>query len=403
MSSAIKTALPKLVLFGGSLALFFGIAEATVRAVGHFDQAGNFVFKNRIIHPHRIPIDTVGAAVQALEDSDRSIVVYHRLLGWVPRPLSSSANGLYHYNSQGLRSAPREYVDRPDSGVLRIALFGDSFTHGNDVPLQHTFGALLEEKLYASGMPAEVMNFGVGGYGIDQAFLRFRAQGASNGAQVVVLGFQPENLKRNLNLLRVLYDPRTNLPFAKPRFVLAEGGIRLINVPVLPLDRIVPTLRDLDNWDLLPHEYFYDRRDYQGAWWQKSKLLATVAEFRTHSDDEWLLKRILYRENSEEQQLGWAVIQAFAQEVAATGATFLIVHLPTKQEMGLSLRLGRWPYQTFLDALDQEYAVVHPEQAMGALVRESGIDELFAGHYTRAGNEIVADAIFTQLTRQQAD
>ena len=403
MSPTFRISLKRISLLVGSLVFFFGIAEGTIRTVGQFDSAGNFVFKNRIIHPHRLPIESVAASVQAIQASDRSTVIYHRILGWVPRPNSNSENGLYHYNSLGLRSARRDYPAQPDSGVLRIAIFGDSFTHGSDVPYEQTFGAILADHLNTAGTAAEVLNFGVGGYGIDQAMLRFGEQGAHLGTDIVVLGFQPENLKRNLNLLRPLYDPRTSLPFAKPRFIITEGGIRLINVPVLPPDRLVPTLRDLENWELLPHEFFYDRRDYESAWWQRSKLLATVVDLKTNRDDEWLLKRILYRENSEEQRLGWAVIQAFARDVDAAGATFLIVHLPTQQEMALSRRLGRWPYQTFLDALDGEYEVVHPERAMFAAVRDSGFAKLFAGHYTQFGNQIVADAIFAHLEDRQED
>jgi len=174
----------------GSLVFFFGIAEVTIRTVGQFDSAGNFVFKNRIIHPHRLPIESVAASVQAIQASDRSTVIYQRILGWVPRPNSSSENGLYHYNSLGLRSARRDYSAEPDSGVLRIAIFGDSFTHGSDVPYEHTFGAILADNLNTAGTAAEVLNFGVGGYGIDQAMLRFSEQGARLGTDIVVLGFQ---------------------------------------------------------------------------------------------------------------------------------------------------------------------------------------------------------------------
>ena len=181
-----------------------------------------------------------------------------------------------------------------------------------------------------------------------------------------MFGFQAENLKRNRNLLRPLYDPRSGLPFAKPRFILTDQGIQLINIPVLEPDRLADTLRDIDTWELRPHEYFYDPEDFQGAWWQNSKLLATVVDLKVHGPDRWLLKRIIFEEKSDEQQLGWSLVQAFNQEVAATGARFMIVHLPSRQEMELRAGLGRWSYQTFLDALDDGFEVVHPEDELGA-------------------------------------
>jgi len=388
----------KILLSLGTLIFFFAAAEMTVRVMGEFDASGNFYFKNRIIHPHKLPLKMVAERARALQDSDDSIVTYHEVLGWTPRPGSESANGMYRYNSQGIRSAVPAYADRPAEGVLRIALFGDSFTHGDDVPFEHSFGAVLERRLNEAGIPAEVLNFGVGGYGVDQAMLRFMQHGAAFAPHLVVLGFQPENLKRNLNLLRPLYDPRSGLPFAKPRFILTDQGISLINVPVLPPDKIVDTLRRFDEWELRPHEFFYDPADFQASWWQQSKLLATVVDLKVHRENRWLLKRIIFQEKSEEQKLGWGVIQAFGQEVAAAGARFMIVHLPSHPEMKLHAGLGRWTYQTFLDALDDEYDVVHPETALIKAAGDGGYGEIFAGHYNEKGNRIIAEAMFAHLT-----
>jgi hypothetical protein len=392
----VKSVALKILLSLGVLAFFFGAAEITVRIMGEFDPSGNFYFKNRLIHPHEMPLKMVTERVAALQESEDSIVTYHDVLGWAPRPGSESANGLYRYNSQGIRSTVGTYADHPDSGTLRIALFGDSFTHGDDVPVEASWGAVLEEMLNQRGIRAEVLNFGVGGYGIDQAMLRFTQQGAAFSPHVVVFGFAPENLKRNLNLLRPLYDPRSGLPFAKPRFIVDGQGISLINVPVLPPEKLSATLRNIDNWELTPHEYFYDPADFRSSWWQSSKLLATVAALGQGDSDPWLMKRIIFQDRSEEQQLGWMVIQAFAHEVETTGAEFKIVHLPSHPEMELRGGLGRWTYQTFLDALDGQFEVVHPE---AALLEAAGGDftRIFAGHYNAHGNRIIAEAVSRQL------
>jgi len=392
----------RLYLLLGAGLLFFLVGELVVRTVGEFDQSGNFVFNNRIIRPHKVPSESVATRIREFLASDESLVVYHPVLGWIPRPGGRSRDGKYRYNSAGIRSEPREYSAVPDSGVLRIALFGDSFTHGDDVPFDSTFGALLEGKLVATGVAAEVLNFGVGGYGIDQAMLRFHEQGRGFAPHIVVLGFQPENLKRNLNVLRPLYDPRTVLPFGKPRFVLSDQGLGVVNVPVLPVEQVVPTLRDLDSWELLPYEYYYDRRDYAPVWWRHSKLLATAADLLGDSRDEWLLKRILFGQSDQEWRLGRTVIQAFAEEATASGAEFLIVHLPTLQEMRLVPGLGHWSYQSYLDELDRLYRVVHPERRMlqeGAATR---FTNLFAGHYTLLGNQIVADELFAHIADRTA-
>jgi len=399
LKPALKPIHLKILLSLGTLVFFFAAAETAVRVMGEWDASGNFYFKNRIIHPHKMPLKMVEERSRILQESDDSIVTYHEVLGWAPRPGSESANGMYRYNSQGIRSPLPAYADIPAEGILRIALFGDSFTHGDDVPYEHSFGAVLEKKLNEAGIPAEVLNFGVGGYGIDQALLRFQQQGAAYAPHLVVLGFQPENLKRNLNLMRPLYDPRSGLPFSKPRFILSGQGISLINVPVLPPEMMVATLRDFDHWDLRPHEYFFDPVDFQTSWWQYSKLFATLVDLKTDPRNGWLLKRIIFQEGSEEQQLGWGVIQAFGQEVATAGSRFLIVHLPSHPEMELHAGLGRWTYQTFLDALDSQYDVVHPEAALIRAAGEGGFGEIYAGHFNEKGNRIIAEAMFDHLTR----
>lgn len=52
----------------------------------------------------------------------------------------------------------------------RIAIVGDSFTFKLEVPYEKTWGHQFE---IALGPGWQVLNFGVDGYGLDQAFLRY--------------------------------------------------------------------------------------------------------------------------------------------------------------------------------------------------------------------------------------
>ncbi len=88
------------------------------------------------------------------------------------------------------------------------------------------------------------------------------------------------------------------------------------------------------------------------------------------------------------------MIQAFAQEAAADGAAFAVVHLPTPPDLDLRRRLGRWPYQAFLDGLDRSTAGGPPRGGPDrpGPARE-GMDAVYRGHFTAAGNRIVAAAV----------
>ena len=91
------------------------------------------------------------------------------VLGW--RYRAGYASDDDHLNAQGLRSR-HEYAAAPPAGTLRVAAFGDSFVYGNEVTDDDAWTAVLEG---GSG-GIEVLNYGVGGYGLDQAFLRFQAE-----------------------------------------------------------------------------------------------------------------------------------------------------------------------------------------------------------------------------------
>ena len=141
-------------------------------------------------------------------------------------------------NSIGSR-ADREYAETPPAGVLRLACFGDSFTHGSEVSTEDTWAYQLEQR----DSRLEVLNFGVGGYGTDQALLRFRHAGL-RGAQVALIGLMPENIGRNVNRYRPLWYPATQGCVAKPRFVMTDRGLESVPSPLPDEERAGRGRRD---------------------------------------------------------------------------------------------------------------------------------------------------------------
>jgi len=202
-----------------------------VRFNGRFDEDGNFFVGNFRCYPYRMPLRSWEGKINGyLAVKDTSSFCYDPVLGWAPRPESKSEDGLYAYNEDAIRTASCESVvfKLPKKGVLRIAIFGDSFTRGDDVTFENTWGYFLEENLRKTGINAEVLNFGVGGYGIDQSFLRWKRTGWRYHPHIVILGLQLENIKRNVNLMRPVYGPATGIPFSKSRFVLEKGSSRFL-------------------------------------------------------------------------------------------------------------------------------------------------------------------------------
>lgn len=127
-----------------------------------------------------------------------------------------------------------------------VSVFGDSFTFGSDVAAEESYPNLLAREL-----GCRVNNFGVGGYGTDQALLRYRRL-AADSAAFVVLGHYSEDIVRNVNQLR---DLNASGPFfLKPRFVLERGELRLVPLPDLDADDFARITTDARR--ILPHEFF---------------------------------------------------------------------------------------------------------------------------------------------------
>ena len=89
----------------------FALAEGAVRVVGEFGPDGQFIFRDRVIRPRVLPIRSAGETLERYLTSSDSTFVYHRVLGWIPRPSSRSADGLYAYDEHGIA---RSRVAVPD-------------------------------------------------------------------------------------------------------------------------------------------------------------------------------------------------------------------------------------------------------------------------------------------------
>ena len=134
-------------------------------------------------------------------------------------------------NAQGFRSG-RPYVPARPQGRRRILVFGDSFTAADGVRNEDRYTDVLESML----PDTEVLNFAMPGTGTDQQYLIFREEAASFEADLLVIAVLVENIRRIVARYRpYLDDGGTTVFFAKPYFVLDEGGaLRLCGTPVPP-------------------------------------------------------------------------------------------------------------------------------------------------------------------------
>jgi hypothetical protein len=100
-------------------------------------------------------------------------------------------------NSIGIR-ADREYGPKPQ-GTFRILGVGDSFTVGDQVPLEQTWPGILQARLDGWAGPGryEVLNCGCAGYGTIHERIWIGKHARRLEADVVILAMTPNDLREN--------------------------------------------------------------------------------------------------------------------------------------------------------------------------------------------------------------
>jgi hypothetical protein len=165
------------------------------------------------------------------------------LLGWPIEPVPPE------YDLAGSRVVP----SFPQPGGDCVSLYGDSFVYAAEVDAASAWGNLMAKQL-----GCRVGNFGVGGYGTDQAFLRFE-RNAADVAPVTILGIYPHNVMRNVNQYRFFLTGGKTFGF-KPRFILEKGILQLVPIPSVPADELDQLYRDPGKY--LRHEAFLPDSPY---------------------------------------------------------------------------------------------------------------------------------------------
>jgi len=133
------------------------------------------------------PIRVVTIGLQDAPKADR--------YGWALKPhqliriLDPDTGAVYtdYANSEGWRDRERTIERRPNT--LRILVIGDSVTYGAIVGQADTYTAILERKLQAKGVDAEVINISYGGWGTDQELEALTLEGLSYKPDLVILQF----------------------------------------------------------------------------------------------------------------------------------------------------------------------------------------------------------------------
>jgi hypothetical protein len=330
-------------------------------------------------------------------NSGSTYVVPDRELGWSVGASGQVTLGdgslLYQSNAQALRADPgRVYAEAPTPGTVRILTVGDSFTHCDDVPNADTWQVALE-----AGQPGlEVLNLGVPGYGTDQAFLRWRRDGRRWQGQLVILGIWPENLCRNLSLVRYYLVPTEGFS-QKPRFVLEGGALAVVNSPVMDQDELVATLTAPESRPLLAHERWYSARETSPTLLQTLRSVRIAQSILSLYERKQLRARLYSGEDPAAIEITVAIAAQFAREVREAGSTPLIALIPMRDLLAQHTSPQTFPLVAALRAAGLEVLDLGPTFGRRALELGESRVYIAQGHHTPEGNRLLAAALAEQL------
>lgn len=350
------------------------VLEASVRLLSHVDSDGNRWFKGARLKPYGLPVRRMTELIHGYETSRATHqLVYDRDIGWVP---DSSWNLVRRDSAQSTRR-------------VRIAVFGASYTDG--------WWRSLKDSLEAAGVPAEVVSFGCGGYGTDQAFLSWRKRGASYRSDIVLFGFSRLDCENNLNLVRMLAEPETGIPFVKPRFLRVGERLQLINVPTPPLDEVPGVVAHFGGWRFAAQEHYFHPTDFETRFWRRSVLLSFL-EARIAAAGERKASAEFYDEQGEGAKLTLGIVKQFRQETEAAGSRFFVVHLPHEDDLRSLQETGACPFPGILAGVSRVAPVIRPEAAMLESARGQDLSRYFGnGHYTKEFNSVIARILVRTL------
>ncbi len=327
------------------------------------------------------------------------------MLGWTNKQSRyefSSKYGtiVYEYNSAGMRDN-REYATTPSSKVIRLSAFGDSFTHGSDVNLIETWA-----KQLSSIDPAiEVLNYGVGAYGLDQAYLRYLEVGTEYQPHIVLIGYMSENIARNVNVFRPFYTRLyRNAIFTKPRFMVGDDALDLQENPLSTFEDYEYFLHNDTKVlaQLGEHDYHY-QINYDGGPFDvlPSVRFAKVLlyGYRKRISNP-IFKDGMYQVGSEAYQVTLKIFDAFYQEVIENGAVPIVLIFPDTGDQRKSRQGKARRYTPLLEDFDARgYRYIDLLGALEPYESQYTIDQLTRnwGHYSPLGNRIVAEYIHARL------
>ena len=279
--------------------------------------------------------------------------IYDPSKGWMPKPnlrdVKVFSDKTLNTNSKGFRGK-KDFAYSKSKERLRILILGDSFTFGDHVSDDETYSHYLQEMLPHT----EIINMGVHGYGHDQMLILLKEEGIKYQLDIVILGFLPLDMSRNLLEFR---------DFAKPRFVINRGELKLIGTPV-------PRPEEILESD-----------------WVRPRMLDIFSTLYHR------VKKVTGLQKKEMEEITTAILTEMIRVVESIPATPILAYLPRGREIAKEIAVTQDEAYMFSVCKLNEKAKCFSTRPYFAEKIAQGESFKSRGHWEAVGHLTVAEAI----------
>ncbi len=334
----------------------------------------------------------------------RGRLLFHPVLGWDYPPnliYNDPNNVLYTHGPWGERLTCTSFPE------TLISTYGDSFVYCMRVSDDQTWQTYL-----AQIIGSNVLNFGVGGYGTDQACLKYLERGHSVSTPIVFLCIFPENINRVVNIFRPFYCHEEQASLTKPIFVKTADGFQLVPNPLKDVEDIAK-LRDpaflkelgkLDYWYQLDQELPEFSAPYILSLysWRKSildELLISLGRIVPSLSGRYYSWN-LYDEPGP-LSIMCHIVDVFVEAARSRGSLPMIVMIPHKDCILELMDNGVGRYENLLKHIRQKnYPYIDAIKAVAEMKPpRSQLEKWYDDHARTDGNKLLADIIGGHLIR----
>ena len=196
---------------------------------------------------------------------------------------------------------------------------------------------------------------------------------------------------RTMAAYTLLMFPDGGMPFAKPRFILQDGALEVLNRPLPNIQQMLAkaSIHELPSieYDINYRETKWDRPNWRYFNFSYVFRLLTSLYPLHERNRPWV-------SDSEMEQINRKIFEEFVRMVNLDGAVPVIVYLPTDTDFPLP------SWEPIGLKILREAGIPHHDLrwCVGAANRS----ELFnppeiGGHYSPEGNRVVSDCLFQEV------